>query len=216
MEELYRLWRRPWENSLIVINTGSRVSSRHQSQNSSPAARGHSGTCVWNTARCHMVQRCFTPPKRVLSSLVSSYQQPPEVGSAPEGSTVQLWPSGEEDPVRGRGSFRRCEDKTPRYSAVVCTSRPGEVISSKCTLQQRYTSLFFFLDFSHLWATRYGSSVHIRATMPWLHYCLKLGVDKPSLFFTVNDTFLLRAVKAGTERRCLTKESGGMAPWSCD
>ena len=35
------------------------------------------------------------PPQSVLSSLVSSHQQPAEVGSAPEGSTVQLSTSAE-------------------------------------------------------------------------------------------------------------------------
>lgn len=71
-------------------------------------SRTHWVLCVDYSEVPH-VGEVFHSPQSVLSSLVSSYQQPAEVGSAPEGSTVQLSPSAEreEDSVRGR----RCEDK---------------------------------------------------------------------------------------------------------
>lgn len=78
--------------------------------------------------------------------------------------------------------------------------------------------LFFFSSLPFV-CDRYGSGLHIRATMPWLHYCLKTGgeVKGPCITFfpTVADIFLFSTVKAGTERRCPTKEFGGMALWSC-
>lgn len=79
-----------------------------------------------------------------------------------------------------------------------------------------FSFLFYFFAFV---CDRYGSGLHIRATMSWLHYCLKTGgeVEGPCIknFSTVADIFLFSTVKVVTRRRCPTKEFGGMALWSC-
>lgn len=78
--------------------------------------------------------------------------------------------------------------------------------------------LFFLTPPLPFVCNRYGSGLHIRATMPWLHYCLKAGgeVKEPCITFSCSRWYILfNTVKAGTKRRCPTKEFGGMALWSC-
>lgn len=96
-----------------------------------------------------MLGKCFTP-----SSACCRHRSAPTSSLLRwdlklEGSTVQLSvPSGEEDSVRGRGSFWRCEDKhrvtAPRLPQFSPFSGDKSLFRSKCTLQHCFTRGFLF------------------------------------------------------------------------
>lgn len=154
---------RPCPKSWTVINTGSCVYLCHQSRLKKTKKPGTAPHQLVDTLEpvCELQRgatcwRNVSLPQSVLSSLVSSYQQPPEVGSTPDGSTVQLSTSGEEDLVRG--SFRRYEDKrrvtAPRLHSSSFPRLTGEKsfpVNALCS-SALAISLFLF-NFSHLWAT---------------------------------------------------------------
>lgn len=62
---------------------------------------------------------------------------------------------------------------------------------------------------------RYGSSVHIRATMPWVHYCLKLAerLINLVLFFTVSNIFHNVQWRRGPRGDVQPRSS---AEWPCE
>lgn len=136
---------------------------------------------------CHMSEKCLTPPPRVCCRHWSA---------APTSSLLkwdlrrvaqQLNPrraerrGAERRGLRVRaGLLRRCDRKhraatPPLHSALIPASRRKVDLASQCTLQHRsvrdilyflFSSFFNIHIFSAFVSDRYGSSVHIRATMP--------------------------------------------------
>lgn len=125
----------------------------------------------------------FTPSV-LLSSLVSS-QQPAEVGSTPDDSTVQLSTSGEEDSHRGAaGSFRRCEQRLRSGSPVprLTEDEAFPVNSALCGGAAFYIFGFNFSAFIEPQRWQVSSHPGHNAMTPLLS---KTGreVDKPCYFF---------------------------------
>lgn len=101
---------------------------------------------IWFIVICHMLEKCFTPTKRVVVT-----------GQLPAAASWRgIYPGGLRSStldeqrrtltVRGRGSQWRCEDKQRLGSTTSSFTRSsnGGLISSKCNLQQPSTRAFLF------------------------------------------------------------------------
>ena len=116
--------------------------------------------CVNYSEVPHVGEAFHPPPQSVLSSLVSSHQQPAEVGSAPEGSTVQLSTSAErrtqseaEDVKISTVLQRRDSAPAARVFFFFFHVSPGDksfLVNALCSGATLSIFFFLFFNFSHL------------------------------------------------------------------
>lgn len=152
--------------SQIEINTGRFVYLWHQSRHKTGTASHHledtPGTCVWITARCHMSEKCFTPPRECCrhwsaptSSLLKwDLRRTAQQFNSRRAERRGLSPGLPSEDVNINTALERRDSNCSSFHRLA-GKKPSPTVDAFCSVASLAAAFFLFVFniFSRLWAT---------------------------------------------------------------